>query len=445
MCGIFGITGHNEASNIVYLGLHGLQHRGQEGAGIISGTKPYEHRGMGLVGEVFDSRTLSKLKGNAAIGHIRYATTGESVEKNLQPFLFNSFLGWISIAHNGNLINAAQLSSKLEENGAIFQSTSDTEVIIHLMIRSKENDVIKALIRALREVKGAYSILILHKNYLIAARDPYGFRPLIMGRLNGGIVFASESSAFSLINAEFVREVERGEIVVVSNETLKVESVFPFTKEERKKCVFEYIYFLKPDSVENSESVYSIRKALGERLAEEIPAKGCDIVIPVPDSGVPAAIGYAQKSNLPFDMGIIRSHYVGRTFIEPKQSIRNFGVKLKLSPVSDCIFGKKVVVIDDSIVRGTTSKKIVRFLKEAGAKEVHMRICSPPTKYPCFYGIDTPRRKELLAASKSIDEIKNFIGADSLGYLSLKGLIEVTSQKLGTGFCDACFSGKYPV
>lgn len=447
MCAIFGITGAEESSNLTYLGLHAMQHRGQEGSGIIStdGDLPYVHRRRGLVGDVFNPASLAKLKGKAAIGHNRYSTAGGNTMANTQPLLMRGSLGWLAIAHNGNLVNAQALIAGLEKDGSIFQTTSDTEVILHLIARSKEKDLESGLVAALNKVEGAYSLLVLSNRKLIAVRDPYGFRPLVLGMFRGEPVFASETSAFNLIGADYVREVEPGEMVVVPLENPRaMKSSFPLRKLERRRCIFEHIYFARPDSLIYGEHVHTMRKVLGTRLAKENPAPGADVVIPVPDSGVPAAIGFSQESGIPFDMGIIRSHYIGRTFIEPKQSIRDFGVKLKLNPVSSCIKGKKIVVVDDSLVRGTTSRKLIQHLREAGAAEVHMRICAPPTSNPCYYGIDTPTRKELLASSQSVDNIREYIGADSLGYLSLDGLVEEASKRVGPGFCHACFSGDYP-
>jgi amidophosphoribosyltransferase len=355
-----------------------------------------------------------------------------------------SAFGWISVAHNGNLVNAGELIKNLEKQGSIFQSTNDTEVIVHLIARSQDKDVPSALVTALKKVEGAYSLLVLSQDNLIAVRDPYGFRPLVLGDFNGSPVFASETCAFDLIGAKTVREVLPGEMLVIPLKGGAMQSSFPFPKKEAKRCVFEYVYFARPDSNLYGENVHQMRKSLGRRLAKERPAPGADVVIPVPDSGVPAAIGYAEQSGIPFDMGIIRSHYIGRTFIEPRQSIRDFGVKLKLNPVASCVDGKSVVVVDDSLVRGTTSKKLMRHLREAGAREVHVRISAPPTTHSCFYGVDTPTRKELIAANYNLDGICKFIGADSLGYLSLEGLMEASGEKAGEGFCHACFSGKYP-
>lgn len=447
MCAIFGISGAEEAANLTYLGLHALQHRGQEGTGIIStnGADPFIHKERGLVGDVFTARVIEKLKGHSAIGHNRYSTTGGNTSENLQPVIMKSSIGWVSIAHNGNLVNAAELTKKLEEDGSIFQSTADTEVILHLIAKSKERNLVKALIHALKQISGAYSLLVLNHEYLIAIRDPHGFRPLAMGILNDRPVFSSESTAFDLIGAEYNREVEPGEMVVVSlNDNFKTETLRPFKPKEHKRCIFEQVYFARPDSVVYGSSIYQTRKNLGKQLAEEQPTRNADMVIPVPDSGVYAAIGYAEMARLPFEMGIIRSHYIGRTFIEPRQSIRDFGVKLKLNPVAETINGKSIVVVDDSLVRGTTSKKLIQHLRNAGAREVHLRISAPPTAHPCFYGIDTPTKKELLASSNTIEDIRVFVGADSLGYLSLEGLLKVAEEKSGAGFCHACFSGDYP-
>lgn len=447
MCAIFGIAGHPEASHLTYLGLHALQHRGQEGTGIVSSdeTGPRAVKKSGLVGEVFSSTELLKLKGSQAIGHNRYSTSGGSAVENLQPFLLRTSTGWIAIAHNGNLVNATSLTSRLEKMGSIFQSSSDTEVIIHLIARTGEPDLVKALTTALAQVEGAYSLLVMNEKQLIAVRDPHGFRPLVKGSFKGVPVFASETTAFDLMGATYEREVAPGEMIIVDlSDPKNTRSYFPFNQIKPKKCVFEQVYFARPDSIVFGSGVYETRKALGKRLALEQPAPGAEMVIPVPDSGVYAGIGFSETAQIPFEMGIIRSHYMGRTFIEPSQSIRDFGVKLKLNPVSGFLKGKNIVVVDDSLVRGTTSKKLIQHLRDAGAREVHLRISAPPTTHPCFYGIDTPTQQELLASRNSLEEIKNFIGADSLGYLSLEGLLEVCSEKSGSGFCHACFSGEYP-
>lgn len=447
MCAIFGISGLDEAANLTYLGLHALQHRGQEGTGIVStdGKQPKIHKERGLVGDIFTNSVISKLEGHTAIGHNRYSTAGGNTSENLQPLLMKSSIGWVSIAHNGNLVNAPQLIQQLEESGSIFQSTSDTEVVLHLIARSQKRDIREAIVDALKKVEGAYSLLVLNQDFLIAVRDPKGFRPLVMGRKDGRPVFASETTAFDLIGAKYEREILPGEMCVVSlKNDFQMTSARPFETEPAKRCVFEQVYFARPDSFVFNSTVYQTRKNLGKQLAIEQPALNADLVIPVPDSGVYAAIGYAEQAKLPFEMGIIRSHYIGRTFIEPRQSIRDFGVKLKLNPVSEVIKGKSIVVIDDSLVRGTTSKKLISHLRAAGAREVHLRISAPPTAHPCFYGVDTPTKAELLASSNSVDSIRKFVGADSLGYLSLDGLLKVASEKAGPGFCHACFSGDYP-
>lgn len=447
MCGVFGIHGHDEAANLAYLGLHALQHRGQESAGLVAGDKTLRrHVEMGLVSDIFDSKTLSRLPGRAAIGHTRYSTSGSSELRNAQPFLFDYSGGSIAIAHNGNLVNIDDLRSRLEAAGSIFQTTSDTEAIVHLMAKVPEFDPVVRLTAALRQVEGAYSLVILAEGKLIGVRDPHGFRPLVIGRLKDSYVLSSETSAFDLIEAEYIRDVEPGEIVVIDERGLSTHRLNPTESEPAKFCVFEHVYFARPDSLVNGKSVYRARERMGKRLAVEAPVEG-DVVIPVPDSGVPAAIGYATQSGIPFEMGLIRSHYVGRTFIEPQDSIRHFGVRLKLSPVRSVVDGRRVVVVDDSLVRGTTSRKIVKMLRAAGAREVHLRISAPPTTHPCFYGIDTPNRSELVAASHTIDEIARYVTCDSLGYLSHDGLMEAVSgaQSTGGGYCSACFTGSYPV
>jgi len=446
-CGVFGIFGHEEASNIAYLGLHALQHRGQESAGIASsdGSRVYRYGQMGLVHDIFTPEVLGGLPGASAIGHNRYSTTGRSHPENIQPIAVQNSRGGMALAHNGNLVNAQEIREDLEEKGAIFHSSSDTEVIIHLMARSRGVNEVDRLVEALHQVRGAYSLLILTEKRLIAVRDPRGFRPLCMGRLGDAWVFTSETCSLDLIEADFVRDVSPGEVIVADRHG--VSSSFPFPKMKASPCVFEYIYFARPDSTIDGLNVYDVRKKLGAKLAEEAPADG-DIVVPVPDSGVPAALGYAQRLGLPLEWGLIRNHYVGRTFIEPSQSIRHFGVKLKLNPSAGIIRGKRVILIDDSIVRGTTSRKIVKMVRAAGAREVHLRISSPPTKSPCFYGIDTPTHKELIASSHNVDEIKNYVTADSLGFLSLDGLRRVVQGDFSLErpcFCEACFSGNYPV
>lgn len=440
-CGVFGLWGQEEASNLAYLGLHALQHRGQESAGIVStdGTQLFARRGLGLVHDVFSQKKLDALKGEAAIGHVRYSTAGETTLRNAQPIAIDYQHGSIAVAHNGNLTNAQQLRRELEEKGSIFATSSDTEVLVHLIARSKQKSNVDRIREALERVEGAYSMVFLTPEELIVTRDPHGFRPLCIGALKDSYVVASEPPAFELIGAQYLRDVEPGEMVILNRFGLR--SLKPFAEQASKMCIFEYVYFARPDASLGGISVYDARKRLGAKLAEEQPAQ-VDMVIPVPDSGVPAALGFAQSMGAPFELGLIRSHYVGRTFIEPQQSIRHFGVRLKLHPLRGLLEGKRVAVIDDSIVRGTTSRKIVRMLKDAGAAEVHMRVSSPPTRWPCFYGIDTPSRSELIASDHSIDEIGRFIGADSLGYLSVEGLHEAVGLK---GYCDACFSGDYPV
>lgn len=447
-CGVFGIYGHPEAANLTYLGLHSLQHRGQESAGIVTsdGTHLYTHREMGLVSDIFTEEVLSRLPGKNAIGHVRYSTTGSSHVKNSQPIVVTYSRGEIAIAHNGNLTNARALREELEQAGAIFQSTTDTEVIVHLIARSQEETLIKRIIEALMKCRGAYSLLFLSPELMIATRDPYGFRPLVMGRLGDAIVVASETCAFDLIEAEFIKEVEPGEILVINSKG--TESIKPFPEVGHKHCVFEFIYFARPDSFIFGRNVYQVRRELGRQLAREKPAHA-DIVVAVPDSGVPAAMGYSEESGLPLELGLLRSHYMGRTFIEPQQSIRNFGVKLKLNAIREVLSEKRVVIIDDSIVRGTTSRKIVKMIRAAGASEVHMRISSPPMCFSCYYGVDTPIREELIASSLDVEEINKYITSDTLGYLSLDGVMKaVENYKSLEGkenFCDACFTGNYPV
>jgi amidophosphoribosyltransferase len=444
MCGIFGIVGHAEASNLTYLGLHALQHRGQESAGIVAtdGSGLRAHRQMGLVADIFDAPTLAGLPGQAAIGHVRYSTAGGSALKNAQPLFVQYAGGQCAIAHNGNLVNATELKEQLEADGAIFQSDADTEVILHLLARSKQPTFEQKLVEALRRVKGAYSLLVLTENKLVAVRDPHGIRPLVLGRMKeGAYVLASETTALDLIEADLVRELEPGELLVIENGVMRTSK--PLGEPPRlARCIFEHVYFARPDSTLFGSSVYDVRKQLGRQLAIEHPADA-DLVIAVPDSGVPAAIGFSLQSGIPYDVGLIRSHYVGRTFIEPQQSIRHFGVKLKLSAVRQVLKGKRVVVVDDSIVRGTTSRKIVKMIKAAGAVEVHLRISSPPTKWPCYYGIDTPSRQELIAATHTVEEIAKYVTADSLGYITLEGLGRAVGDPERGSFCTACFSGEY--
>jgi amidophosphoribosyltransferase len=445
-CGVFGIHGHPEASNMAYLGLYALQHRGQESAGIAStdGERIIFHKEMGLVADIFSEEILSRLPGHAAIGHVRYSTTGSSELKNAQPLVVDFESGSIAIAHNGNLVNAQELKRELEVSGSIFQSSMDTEVIVHLIARSKKERVEDRIVDALNQVRGAYSLLFMTRDKLIGVRDPHGIRPLALGRMKGeggATVITSESCALDLIEAEYLREVEPGEMIVV--DARGTHSHRPFLPAVEHFCIFEYIYFARPDSIMGGTCIYEVRKALGRQLAMECPADA-DVIIPVPDSGVPAALGYSEASGIPFEMGLIRNHYVGRTFIEPQQSIRHFGVKIKLNAVRSVVAGKRVVVVDDSIVRGTTGRKIIKMIRAAGAKEVHFRISSPPTCYPCFYGIDTPHRRDLIAATHTEEESNTYLTSDSLGYLSTKGLHACVPSR-DTNYCDACFSGNYPV
>jgi len=443
-CGVFGIYGHAEAANIAYLGLYALQHRGQESAGIAAadGRALRVHKSLGLVADVFRDAQLKALPGNIAIGHVRYSTAGEPVAANAQPIRIDCHRGPIAVCHNGNLVNASVLRRELEAAGSIFQCTSDTEVILHLYARSHRERLEDAIAASLSKVLGAYSLLFITPEALIAARDPWGFRPLVIGRLNGATIVCSETCALDLIDAEYVRDVEPGEIVRIDAEG--IQSFRPFPKEQAHQCIFEHVYFARPDSLVFGRNVLESRLSLGRQLAREAPA-AADTVVPVPDSGMPAAMGYALESGLPFEWGLIRNHYVGRTFIEPKQSIRSFGVKVKLNPVRSVLVGRRVVLVDDSIVRGTTSRKIVSMVRAAGAREVHVRISSPPTTGPCYYGIDTPLRSELIAAAHSVDEIRRFIGADSLAYLSQEGLLNAVGDPAEERFCTACFSGRYPV
>ena len=443
-CGIFGIFGNERASELTYLGLFALQHRGQESAGIISGS--YDelniYKGMGLVEKVFKKNILEQLKGNYAIGHVRYSTTGSSLQKNAQPLLVSTSKGDIGIGHNGNLVNAAKLRKELEKEGSIFQTTVDSEIILHLIARGKHNSFNENLKDALKEIKGAYSLILIRKGMIIGVRDPFGFRPLCIGKLGYAHILASETCAFDLIGAQFVREVEPGEIVYIDENGIKSERFAPFPKRQAF-CIFEYIYFARPDSFLNGKSVHLARKQMGRELAKEHPVDA-DLVIPVPDSGNAAALGYAEESKIPFEMGIIRNHYIGRTFIQPSQDFRDFSVKIKLNPIRNIIKGKRIVVVDDSIVRGTTSKSRVKSLREAGAKEIHMRISCPPHKHRCVYGIDFPSESELIAANNDLKAIKSFLDVDSIGYLSEEGLLKsINASK--NDFCCACFDGDYPV
>jgi amidophosphoribosyltransferase len=442
-CGLFGIWNHAEAANVTYLGLYALQHRGQESAGIAAtdGDVFHVEKAMGWVADVFSPERLRRLPGHRAIGHVRYSTAGSSNVRNAQPISATTARGPMAVAHNGNLTNADALRKEMEREGAIFQSNSDTEVILHLLARAPAGPLEEQLPWALARVRGAYSLLVLTRDALYAVRDPHGFRPLTLGRLGDAWVVASESCALDLLEARPERDVEPGEIVVVSDAGLRSIRALPAA--ERLQCVFEYVYFARPDSVLWGRNVHTVRKELGRQLAREHPAEA-DIVIPVPDSGTSAALGYSEEAGTPFEMGLIRNHYVGRTFIEPKQGIRHFGVKVKLNPMREMLEGRRVVVVDDSIVRGTTSRKIVKMIRGAGARAVHVRISSPPIQWPCYYGIDTPTRKELIGSSHTVQEIARYLGADSLGYLSLDGMLKATGSD-PAHFCHACFTGAYRV
>jgi amidophosphoribosyltransferase len=449
-CGVVAIYSHPEAETLAYLGLHALQHRGQESAGIVTsnGMALHIHKAMGLVADIFTEKKLAKLRGTLAIGHTRYSTTGDSALLNAQPIMVQSNKGMVALAHNGNLTNAGEIRARMEAQGSIFQTSSDTEVIMHLIAQSREHTLPEAMADALRRVEGAFSLVMISPDRIFAARDPRGFRPLAMGRLpaqgdrhQDTVVFASETSAFDLIGATYEREVKPGELVIVGPEG--VSSRFYAPALAQSSCIFEHVYFSRPDSRVFGRPVQESREELGRQLAIEAPADA-DLVCPVPDSGVTAAMGYAAESGIPLRFGLIRNHYIGRTFIEPQQSVRDFGVRLKLNPVRSLLEGKRVVLIDDSIVRGTTSKKIVRMVRGAGAKEVHLRISCPPTISPCFYGVDTPRKKELIAANNTVEEIRKYIGADSLSYLSLEGMKKACHDGEKTTYCTACYTGQYP-
>jgi amidophosphoribosyltransferase len=442
-CGVFGIFGHPEAANMTYLGLYALQHRGQESAGIAASDRQVVRlsRAMGYVADVFDAETLAGLPGSMAIGHVRYSTAGQSSVANAQPFLIECAHGQMAICHNGNLVNATELRDALVGQGSIFQSSTDTEVILHLYARSRAATVEDAVIDAVSQVQGAFSLAMMTRDRMIAVRDPHGFRPLALGRLGDAYVVCSETCAMDLIGATYVRDIEPGEILIVSDSG--VRSVKPFAPAHVSQCVFEHVYFSRPDSYVFGRSVNEVRTNLGRILAREqfVPA---DVVVPVPDSGVCAAVGYADESRIPLRMGLIRNHYVGRTFIQPQSSIRHFGVKVKLNPVRSILDGKRVVLVDDSIVRGTTSRKIVKMVRAAGATEVHVRISCPPTISPCFYGVDTPSRSELIAATHSLEEITTYLGADSVGYLSIDGLLSAVGRERDS-YCTSCYTGHYPV
>ncbi len=447
-CGVFGIFGHADAAALTALGLHALQHRGQEAAGIVSfdGKRFHSERRLGLVGDAFsDAGVIDKLKGTQAIGHVRYSTTGETILRNVQPLFSELHGGGFAVAHNGNLTNALTLRRNLVRDGAIYQSTSDTEVLLHLVARSRKGRFIDRLVEAIRQIEGAYAFVGITNKKLIGVRDPLGIRPLVLGELDGCPILASETCALDIIGAKFVREVENGEVIVISEQG--IESHKPFPPAPERPCIFEYIYFARPDSVVKGQSIYERRKRMGAQLAAESPADA-DVIVPVPDSGVPAALGYAQASGIPFELGIIRNHYVGRTFIEPTQKVRELGVRLKHSANRSVVAGKRIVLVDDSIVRGTTSFKIVKMMREAGAREVHFRISSPPITLPDYYGIDTPDREKLLAATHTLEEMRQFVGADSLAFLSVDGLYRAMGHPgrdpAKPAFTDHCFTGDYP-
>jgi amidophosphoribosyltransferase len=442
-CGVFGIFGHPEAANMTYLGLYALQHRGQESAGIAAtdGRQVRISRSMGYVADIFDGETLSSLPGPVSIGHVRYSTAGESGLLNAQPILIDCAHGQIALCHNGNLVNARELRDELVQQGSIFQSNSDTEVILHLYARSKAHNIEDAIVESVAQVQGAFSLVMLTRDRLIAVRDPHGFRPLALGRLDNAIVICSETCAMDLIGATYERDIEPGEVLIVSADGIR--SIKPFPPAPLAHCIFEHVYFARPDSYVFGRSVNEVRTDLGRILAREQPV-AADVVVPVPDSGVCAAMGFAEESGVPLRMGLIRNHYVGRTFIQPQASIRHFGVKVKLNPVRSVLDGRRVILVDDSIVRGTTSQKIVKMVRAAGAKEVHVRISCPPTISPCFYGVDTPRKSELIAATHSLEEIRDYLEADSVAYLSLEGLLSAVGSERHS-YCSSCYTGRYPV
>lgn len=443
-CGVFGVFGCEDAAKLCYLGLYALQHRGQESAGIISYDSKsfYVVKEEGLVSEIFDPENLQHLKGKFSIGHVRYSTTGGNSINNIQPMYSKTAQGKLAIAHNGNLTNALNLYKELELKGALFQSTVDSEIFLHLFSRAKAGNVVGNFQEILPKIEGAYALVALGENYLVAARDPNGFRPLVIGKLGDGYIAASETCALDLIGAQYIREVKPGEIVFITKDGLSSHQIPK--KITPSLCVFEHVYFARPDSLVFGDSVHMVRKAFGAQLAKEHPVDA-DIVIAIPDSGNSAALGYAEASGIPYEIGMTRNHYVGRTFIQPEQKIRDFGVKIKLNPIRHVIEGKRVIVIDDSLVRGTTSKRRVSAIRDAGAKEVHLRISSPPIKFPCHFGIDTPKRAKLIAATKSTLEIMKYVGADSLGYLSQKGMVDAVKSVESSHFCTACFDGKYPI
>jgi amidophosphoribosyltransferase len=442
-CGIFGVYGAEDPAQLIYLGLYALQHRGQESAGIVvsDGTDVKAHKGMGLISDVFKEGIIEKLKGNMGIGHVRYSTTGSSMLRNAQPFLVEQIDRIFALGHNGNLVNVAKLRRKLESKGAIFQTSTDSELIAHLILH-KKGSFEERLLRVFEEMRGAWSLVFLTPDGILAARDPHGFRPLCIGKKGDSIIFASETCALDIIDAEYIRDVQPGEIVIADHNGLR--SIQGYRKQHPAMCIFEYIYFARPDSTIFSHGVYKIRKQLGLHAALENPVEGADLVVPMPASGNYAALGFAQGSGLPLEYGVIRNHYVGRTFIQPSPSIRDLGVRLKLNPVREVLEGKKVVVVDDSIVRGTTSRLRTRALRDAGAQEIHMRISCPPIRYPCFYGIDFSSKGELIACAKTVEQVGEFIGADSLAYLSLEGMLRAMPLP-ADHFCTACFTGRYPV
>lgn len=445
-CGVFGVFGHEAATELTYYGLYALQHRGQESAGIVSATadgEPFQiHRGMGLVSQVFNENTLAPLKGNRAIGHVRYSTTGSSMLKNAQPLVVDCSRGQVAIAHNGNIVNANVLRDELEAYGSIFQTTVDSEIILHLMAQPKFGDRDNNLLDALRRIHGAYSLVVMGENEIIGVRDPHGFRPLSIGKVDGAYVLSSETCALDLIHAQFIRDVEPGEVVIIDKNGLRSFKIDP-QHTKQAMCVFEYVYFARPDSYLEGRNVSYVRIEMGRQLAREFPAEA-DVVIPVPDSGNYCALGYAEESGIPYRQAFVRNHYIGRTFLQPTQLIRDFNVRIKLNLIKEEVRGKRVVVVDDSIVRGTTARARVKSLREAGAKEVHVRVSCPPHRFSCHYGIDFPTRKELLANQHTLEEIKTYLGADSLGYLSLHGMIKSTGRD-PNAFCTACYTGDYPV
>lgn len=443
-CGVFGVFGHPEAAQLIYLGLYALQHRGQESAGIVTsdGRSLQFHKGMGLVGDVFNDEVLASLGGHLGMGHVRYSTTGSSGLKNAQPIVMDYARGPIAVGHNGNLTNARAIRDELEASGSIFQGTTDSEIIVHIMSTLRLESERDALLRTLQIIEGAYSLLILKPDVLIGMRDPHGWRPLCLGRLDGAHILASETCALDLLHAEFVREIEPGEVIIISESG--TESLYPFGRNTQKaQCIFEHIYFARPDSRLFGDVAHMVRKRLGAEVSREHPVKA-DVVMPIPDSGNSAAMGYAEASGIPFDFGITRNHYIGRTFIQPQQAIRDFGVRVKLNPVREIIAGKRVVVVEDSIVRGTTTVLRMNSIREAGAKEVHLRVSCPPIRWPCYYGIDFATRSELIAANKSVEAVRDFLGVDSLGYLSIEGMLRCMNVEADS-YCTACFNGNYPV